>query len=268
MTKKDAEEKLKFLGDWLFSHNCDKKWSLNTHDIGADKIGRLQISHTMMSALQLTVGDLVKKGVDPLAVDQGVIFDLQRFKDDKGIYTNRVLVVMEEFTPPGMNEKFERIKKAPLTPEFLKRMETEAWDLKDMFRKVTADEVARLVSSGGDASVVDSVFSAPEGKRDVATPGVGQGLGSMLAPAAVEDASSEPDEDDISALASLPVAPAAPEVTAPVEEDADEAALNALLAKKAAKAAAATKPATAAPAAGKAKPSNADFLAQFGGGKV
>jgi hypothetical protein len=63
-------------------------------------------------------------------------------------------------------QSLERVKICPMTEEDVKRMGTEAWDLKGMFKTISAADVQRLVASGGDEAMVDIVF----GNSDVPVP--------------------------------------------------------------------------------------------------
>jgi hypothetical protein len=258
LSKDQAKEKLKYLGDWTQAHNRDAKWYMNVID-AQGQIGRLAIPHKMYEALKLAIGEVIKKGIDPIAIDQGVFFDFQR----SGTFnqtTHAVRVVTETFTPAGATETYERVKKAPLSPDQLKRMESEAYDLGDMFRTLTTDQVALLVQSGGEAEVVDSVFSAPESKKDVST-GVGTGLGFYEASSTAE----EPSEADIKSGGTLNTTP--PPMPAPNDEI--QALLARVAALQAATAVSTPAPAAAPPPATSPKAmSNADFMAAFGAGKI
>jgi hypothetical protein len=262
MGKEAAKEKLKYLGDWTQSHNRDAKWYMNVMNPQGE-IGRLPIPHKMYEALKLAIAEVIKKQIDPIAIDQGVYFDFQR----SGTFsqtTHAVRIVTESFTPPGTTDTYERIKKAPLTQEQLKRMETEAYDLGDMFRSLTSDQVAMLVKSGGEADVVDAVFASPESKKDVATLGLGQAVESS--------ASDEPSEADLATGGTLTPAPA-PAAAAPAANDEIQALLARVAALQAAGAVSAPavveKPVVTAPAVSNPKTmSNADFMAAFGAGKI
>jgi hypothetical protein len=273
MSADAAKTQLKPLGDWLEAHNCDKKHYLNVIN-PAGEIGRLPIPYKSFQSLQKAIGELLKKKVDPLAPDQGVWFDFNRSGTfNETVHT--VSVVMEDVQVG--TETLQRIKKAPLTEAILKRLESEAWDLSDMFRSASPDDVARLVSSGGDADVVDSVFSSPEDPGR-STPGVGVSVGSFAEPDYGDEESVNPSEipdlpgeepatsTTTATPATAPVLEAAPE--APSEEDLAMAALQAQMdALKAKSKPAATKTETK-PAASAKTMSNEDFLKNFGAGKV
>lgn len=153
----EAKEFLKPLSDWLFTHNCNKKWFVNAINTQGE-IGRLEMPHKMFTALQNKIGELLKRKIDPIAVDGGVYFDLQR-TGTKGQTTHAVEIVTEEVDVDG--EKLQKVKKAPLTQETIEKFKIEAHDLGGMFRQLTYNEIKRLVDSGGDTKVVDEVFASP-----------------------------------------------------------------------------------------------------------
>lgn len=168
MTKDQAKEFLKPVSSWLYDHNLDKKWYVNAINTQGE-IGRLAIPHKMYQDLQVTIQNLIKKGLDPIAANKGVWLDFVRTGTSNAT-VHKCNPVMETVDMQG--QQFEKVKVAPLTEDVLKRMATEAWDLKGMFRTLKVEEVARLVAGGGDPEVVDSVFStesapAPEGGSDV-----------------------------------------------------------------------------------------------------
>lgn len=170
-SKEFIDEHVKPLTDWLYSHNLDKKWYVNALTMDG-KITRLAIPHKMYVQLQEKITELVtKKGIDPIAVDGGVWFNLKR--TGMGNQTAHSVSVEEETVMAEVNGKktpLPMIKQAPLTQEIINRLGAEAHDLKNSFRTLSFDDIKRLVTSGGDPEVVDAVFSAGEFTRDAATP--------------------------------------------------------------------------------------------------
>lgn len=160
-TKDQALEFLKPFGDWLFAHNRDSKWYINALN-NNNEIGRLAIPHKMYVILQGKISELLKEGVDPLRVDQGVQLDFYR-EGSGGGTVHKVEVVQETVEYAG--KKLKTAKAAPLTPDVLERMDSEAWDLVNMFHTLTQDQIQLLVSSEGDTQIVDSLFSTPKTER-------------------------------------------------------------------------------------------------------
>jgi hypothetical protein len=159
MSKDQIKEAVKPLSDWLFSHNLDKKWYVNAMKEDGS-IGRLAMPHKMYQALQQKIEKLINEdGIDPIAVDGGVWFVLTR--TGKGVQT--AFSVDVQYTQETVNgRKAKVIKPAALNEETLAKVAAEAYDLSDSFRKLTYDEIKRLVDSGGDQDEVDHVFSSPD----------------------------------------------------------------------------------------------------------
>jgi hypothetical protein len=152
----EIKELLTPFNDWLQAHNNQRCWYVNAMN-SAGEIGRLEIKHTCYQALMAEIRELLKKGIDPLDPAKGVWFKFTRTgmgRDTK----YKVDVAKEVVTVNG--DELMRTKFAPLTPDVLERMQSEAWLLKDMFTSLDFDQVKRLVESGGDPSVTDSVFGS------------------------------------------------------------------------------------------------------------
>lgn len=164
-SKEAIKEFVKPLADWLFSHNLDKKWNVNALS-PEDLIGKLGIPHKMFTQLQVVIEKLVKEGMDPVGVENGVWFNLVRTGTGNQT-THTVTVVDMEETING--RKMRTYKPAPLTTEILGRLGTEAFDLKNTVASLSYDEILAIVSSGGDPDVVDSVFSNGEVKSNTTT---------------------------------------------------------------------------------------------------
>lgn len=168
-TKAFIDEHVKPLADWLYSHNLDKKWYVNALTMDG-KITRLAIPHKMYVQLQEKINEVItKKQIDPIAADAGVWFNMKR--TGTGNQTSHSVTVEEESVMAEVNGKkmpLPVVKQAPLTQEVIARLGNEAHDLKNSFRTLSYDDIKRLVTSGGDPEVVDSVFSSGEFTRNVA----------------------------------------------------------------------------------------------------
>lgn len=278
-TPAEIKDFLKPLTEWLFSHNKDNKWYLNVQNL-AGEIGRLAMPHKMYQALQAEIADLIKKRLDPVGAAGGVQFDFFR----SGTFNqtvHKVSTVKESITLDG-GESVEKIKRMPLTEDTIKRMATEAYDLKDMFRTVTPEDVSRLVASGNDPIVVDSVFTAPETVRtpeDNEEPDASElASGAIMAEVVAAVATLAPKVETAPAV----LAVVTPSVATPVSDNmAKMAAMEAELARLRASNAEATKatsntavkivvpnPTPVVTATDVKTMNNDDFLAQFGAGKL
>lgn len=256
-TEDQIKEFVKPLTDWLFSHNLDKKWNVNAMTLDG-KIGKLAIPHKMFVQLQLVIEKLVKEGVDPIAVDGGVYFNLVRTGQGRQTTHSVSVVEMEEVIN---GRKMRTYKPAPLTEEVLGRLATEAFDLKNTVASLSYDEILAIVSSGGDPDVVDSVFSNGEVKSNTAA----------ATATSLPDEDEEPDETSTVvnvAVKPEPVKAPAEPVSVKSQVDAELLATKAQMAELLRQLAEAQKnatpKATATPTTPPSTPSDEDFINQFG----
>lgn len=185
------KEFVKPLTDWLYSHNLDKKWNVNalTPD---GKIGKLAIPHKMFTQLQVVIEKLVKEGMNPVGVENGVWFNFVR--TGSGRQTTHNVLVVE--TVENVNGRPMRsYKPAPLTDEVIARLPNEAFDLKNTVATLSYDEILAIVSSGGDPDVVDSVFSNGEVKSNTTNAATASQL---------PDEDDEPEDTVVNAVTSTP----------------------------------------------------------------
>ena len=157
LSAEEVHAKLEPLSKFLKEHNVTKRWHLNVKN-NEGEMGCLKIPHTAYVDLVDTIRTVVEKyGIDPTAVDGGVMFNIKRTGVKFNEIKYKVEVVMEMVsTPQG---RFETIKRMPLSEEDVKRMETECFDLSAMYTALSPEEVDLLVSVEGDPVVVDKVFS-------------------------------------------------------------------------------------------------------------
>jgi hypothetical protein len=266
----DIKDFVKPITDWLMAHNLDKKWYVNA--MAADnQIGRLAIPHKSYEQLQLVLNDLTQKqGVDPIGVDGGVYFDFERTGSGNQT-SHRVTVVQEAQKIDIGNGKTATamvVKPAPLTADMIARLAAEAYDLKDSFRRLTFDEIKRLVTSNGDPDIVDSVFASPEAQNainnmngvdnDEPESALPASLPAMTLPAAPMPVTSIQNLAPTPLPAPSPAATVAPAMLPPQTPAAVDDTIAQLQAQLAAL------QAKAAPAATAKSMSDADFVAAFG----
>ncbi len=157
-TEDQAKEAAKPLTEWLKSHNLDKKWYLNVKN-AQQEVGRLKVAHKHFAALQTAIGDLLKKGIDPIDVNGGVWFNFKR--TGKGPQTQHYIYIETETITMADGRKVQGDKPAPLTEDDIKKMQKDAYELDSMHIDLTFEQIKRLVDGGGDQSVVDAVYSMP-----------------------------------------------------------------------------------------------------------
>lgn len=250
-TKEEINTLLMPLSDWLKAHNVQKGHFINA--LRPDmKIGRLFLKITAKQALDARIEEArKKKNIDPIDIDGGLWFDFKR--TGTGATTSYTVdFVSDERNVEGVGT-VSVLRRAPLTPELLTRMATEAFDLTKSYRDLTVNEVEALVNSGGDVTIVDSVFGNPTVKTtSVATP--------MEEP--------EMEEEEVSAPEMATKTPTLPEPTVTEGEvDPEEAALvKQILALQAKKRAG--KSETAPTPTTNNNMSDDDFIASFKAGKT
>lgn len=124
--------------------------------------GELKIRHKHFLALKAEIDRLRSEGVDPLSLEDGRFFVFH--KDGKGNETNfKVTVYTETLDIPSVG-KVQRPVVSKVDGSTLKRLETELFDLDNLFTALTADEVAKIVSTSdlltGKSAACDEYFDA------------------------------------------------------------------------------------------------------------
>lgn len=136
----------------------------NNHHVNAineqGEIGVLRIRHTAKKALDAVITALRAKGIEPLGVEQGRFFVINRVGMGRDT-TFTVTVKTRTLKIDGVGEVNQDIVHV-LTPEIIARLETEAGDLDNLYRRLSSEEVARLVKESelltGKSPVVDELF--------------------------------------------------------------------------------------------------------------
>jgi hypothetical protein len=245
---KDAiEEATKSLSPWLRKHNRDFKQYVNVKDAA----GRF----LTMKLPQKDVWKVIKKHIeefkarkipyDAIAASQGLWFRVNR--SGKGIKTEySVEVVTEDVIVAGqVVPGASKPKSGPLTAEDAKKASESCMDIGDVgIRRLSIEQVQRLVASKGDQAVIAAIFqsSDPVGQ---------QHPGSTDSEQSPEDIAAGPVTPS---AAPAPVAPVAPVVTASAVPEDVVARARAMLSSATPAAAPA---APAAPAAAPAAPAAA-----------
>lgn len=166
-SKEEIKTALQPITDYLMAHNVDNKWHLNVK-ASDGRIGVLKIPHSAYQDLLETIKNVIDRyKIDPLSPNQGVWFNFKRM--GAGLDTTyKVQVQMKMIdTPQG---KAEVLKEAELSESDLARMEAEAFDLSNMYSKITPEQVQHLVDTDGDPSVVDQIFALPTRVTQEASP--------------------------------------------------------------------------------------------------
>lgn len=157
--------------DLLQMYNLDNNHYVNAMD-SQGNIGVLKLRHRAKQALDAAIKKLNASNIDPLSPDDGRFFTFTR--TGNGLDTTfQVAVAQESLTVPNVGE-VKRDLTHRLTPEIIARLGKEARELHKLFKKPTADEVARIVResdiNSGKSRAVDEIFDVRGGE---ATPDEG-----------------------------------------------------------------------------------------------
>jgi hypothetical protein len=134
---------------------------VNVMDQAGD-IGVLAVPYTAFQSLKKRLDELEAEGIDPINAgpDKGIFFDFQRYKNDQGRVTYEVEVSTLTRKDPTTGRPVKEYNWAPIDDQVLKRMETEAADLLNMYKPLSSQEMELLATL--DPKVIDQVFARPE----------------------------------------------------------------------------------------------------------
>jgi hypothetical protein len=164
---KELVDKLNVLVGPKAQYNLDSNHYMNVIDTQGN-IGVLKIRHRAKLALDAAIKKLREQGIDPLSIDDGRYFTFSRSGNARDtIY--QVSVMKENITVQGMGV-VQRDVVHKLNEETILRLSKEAAELDKIFKKLTSDEVARIVNSTdlltGKSPVVDELFTAQSAQND------------------------------------------------------------------------------------------------------
>ncbi len=235
----EAEEFVKGARKLVREHNLDKKWYLLAKNL-AGEWGTLKLGHRAMTALDDARTKFMKEngGADPLDARNGVWFEFTR--QGKGLETRYTATIAMESLGGG---RFQ-VKSGALTAvdaEALKKCPDLA-KLNDN-KILSYDQILALVRSGGEPTVVATVFNTsrrteqsptpaptPEPTRTGASGGTGyaaapapQPAAPLLPPQTVQKVAAQDDEvarlrAQLAALEAKQAAPVVVSTSAPVQQ--------------------------------------------------
>jgi hypothetical protein len=148
-------------------YNLDNNHYVNAMDMQGN-IGVLKLRHRAMKALEATIKKLNVDNVDPLSPEDGRFFTFTR--SGNGLDTTfQVGVAQESFDVPNVG-KVKRDIVHRLTPEVISRLGREARELHKLFKKPTAEEIARIVKESdletGKSRAVDEILDVRGGSDE------------------------------------------------------------------------------------------------------
>lgn len=188
---KAALDKLNALVGPTGTYNLDNNHYMNVVDREGN-IGILKLRHRAKLALEAEIKKLNADGVDPLSPEDGRFFVFTR----SGLGRDTVFavrVLKEKMTVQGVGT-VERDVVHKLDDELLNRLEREAGELGKLFRKLTAEQVSKVVETAdimtGVSSYLDVLFEKKDKPVEQAT----------TEQAVAEESYPEPETEDSTAM--------------------------------------------------------------------
>jgi hypothetical protein len=139
---------------WLKDHNRDGKWHLLAKNLDG-KWGILMINNKCKKRLEISIKKLLERNIDPLDADKGVWFRFYREGTKFNEIEDYVEVVTEEQTDGSTRLKYDAFTSADLTA--LEKLPS----LSEVGRRLDAEQIGQIVSSGGSEAVLRTVMSIP-----------------------------------------------------------------------------------------------------------
>lgn len=162
LDKDQVTAKLKPWNDWLQTYNVQSQWNINAMDTNGE-VGKLTYAHTYHKKIQLLIGKLTnpekgKKRVDPIAPEEGVIFDFFYKRGNQKTRVQDVSLVEEQVELPN-GDTANVLKRFPLSEKHIEKYLDMYHDLTKLARALTPEQVERVVKADFDPTVVDALYS-------------------------------------------------------------------------------------------------------------
>lgn len=155
--KQITKDQLDQLSKIVMNFSLESKHYVNVIDRNG-KIGVLKIGHKLKLAIDAEIEKLRSQGVDPLSVDNGRFFVINR--SGRGLDTTySVSILAEKIIHPELGEVQKPISHK-IDQTIINRLKTEAMDLSDLdkiYPTLTEEEVKRVVR--GTPADVTAVFA-------------------------------------------------------------------------------------------------------------
>lgn len=169
LAKKNGDSKMvaklnEFVGP-KGSYNLDSNHYVNAIDLQGN-VGILKLRHRAKVALDSVMKGLREKGIDPLDPDNGRYFTITRSGNALDT-TFQVKIFTKTITVDGVGEVEQQVIHK-MDDSLIKRLSKEAADLSKLFKKPTAEQIARIVAEG--ATAVDEILDG-KGSTSGATGG-------------------------------------------------------------------------------------------------
>jgi hypothetical protein len=140
----------------LEKYNQDAKHYMNAIDLNGN-VGLFKIGHRGFESLKAAIERLRAEGVDPISVDNGRFFVFSRSGSGRDtIYTVVEYKQKMEIEQNGQKFVVDRSVPHALTESILGKLESDAFDLSNVYPSITAEEESRIVNEG--ATAVDEIL--------------------------------------------------------------------------------------------------------------
>jgi hypothetical protein len=158
------DAKMKQLNDWLWDHNCDKKYRVAALESDEQTFVVLKINYTLMKDIDQLFTKLARDAenpINPLSVNQGVWLEFTR--DGKNF---RVDVVKERVNIPSVGV-VEKIKLAPLSAQQQQDALARVQDLTTCISVLSPKQIEMIVNGPQDPESIDAVWALGSGSLEV-----------------------------------------------------------------------------------------------------
>lgn len=217
-----VDKLMELVGSQTAKYNLDNNHYVNAIDEFGN-IGILKLRHRAKLALDATIKSLRDSGIDPLDVDSGRFFTFRR--SGMGLETTfQVTVKQKEFEIQGVGKVKQDIVHV-LDDGIIARLGKEAADLANLFKRPTAEEVARIVKESdlltGNSAAIDDLFDK---KNDANDSGTGEDYDDTQDDAATttQATTATPADSHMAQLAKQATPP--PVITTPTQAPVTQAA--------------------------------------------
>lgn len=156
-----VDKLMDLVGSQKAQYNLDNNHYVNAMDTQGN-IGILKLRHRAKLALDATIKALRDSGIEPLDAETGRFFVFRR--SGMGLDTSfQVTVLKKKFRVEGVGEVEQDVVHV-LTDDILVRLEKEAAELDNLYKRPTAEEVKRIVDESdlmtGKSRAVDEILDA------------------------------------------------------------------------------------------------------------
>lgn len=146
--------------------NLEAKHHVNAVNLRGE-IGLLKIGHNAKKALDAQIKRLREQGVDAIGVENGVYFNIYRSGVGRDtVYQVTPYTEQVEAEVNGEIRMIEQRKTHTMDAAFQARLDSEAFELDNLYPMPTPEEVERIVKEGPEA--VDSMIARYKGQSNPA----------------------------------------------------------------------------------------------------